>query len=235
MVRRTAVVCGILLWLASASTASAQQSASQLSRAAKKLYKQKKYDKAAETLHKAIELDPNNAGAHFQLACTLGMLRKQGKICEHRAFRSTILRHLVRAKLSRREKRRIRRNAALQPVLDTVGYYRLMGLSVRKTADVETILRKVSWYGAPGPDGKPASKLRFMPKGKLELEIGSGAERATHTGSYFVRSNLVEVKLAKPVGDVGTLQGALKETGELVLPGLPGPFTDGSHDAHLCD
>jgi hypothetical protein len=45
-----------------------------------------------------------------------------------------------------------------------------------------------------------------------------------------VQANLVHVVLKEPWQASSISDGALMETGELVLAGLPGPFTDDPHD-----
>src|SRR5688500_12236820 len=56
-----------------------------------RLYKAGKYSQALELFEQARLADPAYALAHYNYAATLGVLRKQGKVCEHDAYRSTIV------------------------------------------------------------------------------------------------------------------------------------------------
>ena len=52
-------------------------------------------------------------------------------------------------KLDPKRLKRAKEDADLDPIRDTVGWQRLLGLSPARAADVPQILRQVSWYG-PG-------------------------------------------------------------------------------------
>lgn len=222
-----ALVTGLLLLWSAPSLS--QDAASGLVKKAVKLYKKKKYGEARLLLEAALKDDPGYAKIHMHMAQTLCQLRAKEKICEHGALRSTIMRHLFKARLSRRQKSRLHRNKALAPIRDTFAYQRLRGLSPRKTKNVITILRNVSWYGPLIGKG-PASGIDFKKKGQMTFWMMTDGAKQTFKGTWSSRSNLVFIKLEKAIDGIKELQGALQITGELVLPGLPGPFSDDPHD-----
>ncbi len=222
-----ALVTGmLLLWSAPVLS---QDAAPSLVKKAVKLHKKKKYGEARLLLEAALKDNPGYTRIHMHLAQTLCQLRAKGKICEHDALRSTIMRHLFKARLSRRQKNRLHRNKALAPIRDTFAYQRLRGLSPRKTKNVIKILCNVSWYG-PLLDKGPASGIDFKKKGQMTFWMIKDGAKQTFKGTWSSRSNLVFIKLEKAIDGIKELQGALHPTGELVLPGLPGPFYDDPHD-----
>src|SRR5690242_4835303 len=58
------------------------------------LYKAGKYPEALEKFQAAVKADPKNALPPYNVAATLGVLRKQGQICQYSAHRETILEQL---------------------------------------------------------------------------------------------------------------------------------------------
>jgi len=201
---------------------------------AQKLFRHKKYPAALRELEQAVQLDPQSARAHWELARTMAALREAGKACEHGALRSMILRHLFKAcRLNPRYKRRLKREKLFRPIQDAFAWQGLMGLQVGRTDQTERILRAVTWYGPAGDAKAPASGIDFRTKGRLVLWVrdeGSELGRKDVLGRYRVQHRRVMVTLDKPLGETKEAQGELKLTGELWLPGLPGPFSDDPHE-----
>ena len=83
----------LLLALILAAPSSAQ-SARALNTEGFRLYQAGKYPEALEKFEAAAQADPKLALAHYNVAATLGVLRKQGQICPYSAHRQTILERL---------------------------------------------------------------------------------------------------------------------------------------------
>jgi len=240
------VVGAMLAFCATGFAESTRQTARALNAKGYAAYKQKRYAKAVEHFLDAVEADGSYAPAHYNLACTLGVLRKRVRdICEHDAYRPDIVRHLQTAvKLDPRWLTRAKQDPDLKPIHDTVGYQVLMGLDPTRTEDVTRILQRVTWYG-PRP-GICASRggVIFRSHGRVSYwEDIEGCEevarprRAWFAGTYAVSGNAVVVRLTKPVKGRSEFRGVLKpvENGSafLVIPGLGGQ--EGESDGYFSD
>ena len=182
-----------------------------------RLYQAGKYPEALEKFRAAVQADPKHALAQYNVAATLGVLRKQGRVCHHDAYKATILEYLTASvKLDPKRLKRAKEDADLDPIRDTVGWQRLLGRSPTRAADVPEILRKVSWYGPGVGVYGTLVTVRFEEGGKLTLTKKvpqeEGAPKAeTVTGTYSVKGRTVEVKLPGQKPDTGSLnaQGVL--------------------------
>lgn len=155
----------LLLALVLAAPSSAQ-SARALNTEGFHLYQAGKYPEALEKFEAASRADPKLALAHYNVAATLGVLRKQGHICEYSAHRQTILERLNTAvRLDPRRLTRAKEDADLDPIRDTVGWQRLLGRSPAKQADVPELLRRVTWY-SPGEGVYGSTRKLTFPEGK---------------------------------------------------------------------
>lgn len=216
-----------LLVLAFAAAAwAAADDAQTLNREGFALYRQAKYGEAVERFRAAIAADPTCGLAHYNLACTLGVLRKKGRVCDFDAYRGDIVDHLQKALKYLPEKRaKMLTDPDLATVHDTFGFQLIRGLSPRKTADVKMILCNVNWYGpAPGAYG-PMSGIAFKRDGSLRwwtLDPETG-KRAYREGAYTVDGNRVTVIFS---GQQKRLEGKLHADGGLTFDGMKEPFTD---------
>jgi tetratricopeptide (TPR) repeat protein len=182
-----------------------------------RLYQAGKYPEALEKFRAATEADPKHALAQYNVAATLGVLRKQGQVCQHDAFKTTILEYLTASvRLDPKRLKRAKEDADLDPIRDTVGWQRLLGRSPTRVADVPELLRKVSWYGPSVGVYGTLVTVRFEDGGKLTLTRKVPQEEGapkpeTITGTYSVKGRTVEVKLPGQKPDTGTLnaQGVL--------------------------
>ncbi len=210
----------LLLALSLSLPAAAQPAAAQPALTAKdlntegfRLYQAGKYPEALEKFQAAAKKDPKHALAQYNVAATLGVLRKQGKVCEYEAYPSTILEHLtVSVRLDPKRLKRAKEDADLDPIRETVGWQRLLGRSPTRAADVPVILRSVKWYGPGVGVYGTLAKLRFEDKGKVVLtkrtpqDEGAPKEEEI-TGTYSVKGRMVEVKLPGQKPDTGALNG----------------------------
>ncbi|AGC45192.1 hypothetical protein MYSTI_03886 [Myxococcus stipitatus DSM 14675] len=192
-----------------------------------RLYRAGRYPEALEKFQGAVKADPAYALPRYNLAATLGVLRKQGKVCEYSAHRDVILEHLTQAvRLDSRRLARAREDEDLDAIRDTLGWQRLLGHKPEREADVPALLRAVSWYGpAMGINGSKHT-LRFLPKGRVVLWTRVVDEQGDENhgelpGTYTVKGRQVELRLM----DEQPRKGTLTTAGALTFPGL-GTFTD---------
>ncbi|WP_171818244.1 tetratricopeptide repeat protein [Pyxidicoccus fallax] len=192
-----------------------------------RLYQAGRYPEALEKFQEAAREAPDYALARYNVAATLGVLRKQGKVCEYSAHRDVIVEHLTQSvKLDARRLARARVDRDLDPIRDTLGWQRLLGRSPEREADVPHLLRAVSWFG-PGVGVYGTTQgLRFPSARRVVLwtkEVGTdGVPRPKEVaGTYTVRGRAVELRLPGRAPLVGTLT----EKGALTFPEL-GTFTD---------
>jgi hypothetical protein len=193
-----------------------------------RLYQSGRYPEALEKFQAAARASPDYALAHYNVAATLGVLRKQGKVCDANAYRSTIVEELTTAVgLDARRLERARADKDLDVIRDTLGWQRLLGRTPEKEAHVPTLLRDVSWYG-PGVGVYGTTRaLKFQDGGRVELwrrdidDNGTPKESRTR-GTYTVKGRAVTVKLPK----AAPLTGTLDADGVLRFPEPLATFTD---------
>jgi tetratricopeptide (TPR) repeat protein len=219
----------LLLMLLVASTAGGQPAkARELNTEGFRLYQAGHFPEALERFQAAAQAHPGYALAHYNVAATLGVLRKQQKVCEYQAYPETILQHLTRAvELDPRRLKRAQEDADLEPIRRTVGWQRLLGRSPARAGDVPALLRAVDWYGPGMGAHGTLVRLNFQEGGKVVLKRKSlpddgPAQETVLTGTYTVRGTEVRVTLP---GQAASLTGSLSPTGLLKLQEL-GPFTD---------
>jgi tetratricopeptide (TPR) repeat protein len=192
-----------------------------------RLYQAGRYPEALEKFQEAVREAPDHALARYNVAATLGLLRKQGKVCQFSAHRDVIVEHLTQAvKLDARRLDRAKVDRDLDPIRDTLGWQRLLGRSPEREADVPSLLRGVSWFG-PGVGIYGSTQgLRFPTATRAVLwtkVVGQdGVPRPQEVaGTYTVKGRTVELRLKGRSPLVGTLT----PTGALAFPGLA-TFTD---------
>ena len=192
-----------------------------------RLYQAGRYPEALEKFQQAARESPDYALARYNVAATLGLLRKQGKVCEYSAHRDTIVEHLTQAvKLDARRLARAKVDRDFDAIRDTLGWQRLLGRVPEREADVRFLLPAVSWFG-PGVGVYGTTQgLRFKSNGRAVLWTRQpdkdGVPRPAEVpGTYSVRGRQVELRLKGRVPLVGTLT----DTGALTFLEL-GTFTD---------
>ncbi len=209
------------------SPAALGQSAKVLNTDGFRLYQAGKYAEALEKFRAAAQADPKHALAHYNVAATLGVLRKQGQVCQHDAYRETIVEYLTTSvKLDARRLARAKVDADLDPIRDTLGWQRLLGRSPGRAADVPILLRQVTWYGPGVGVYGTVQRLRFQPGGKVLqwrriIQDEGPPKEEEISGTYTVKGRNVEVRLPghKPQ------RGSLSPEGVLTVGEL-GSFTD---------
>ncbi|ADO72283.1 conserved uncharacterized protein [Stigmatella aurantiaca DW4/3-1] len=193
-----------------------------------RLYQEGRYAEALERFRAATQANPRYALAHYNVAATLGVLRKQKKVCEYEAYPATILEHLrLAVELDPKRLKRAQEDADLDPIRPTVGWQKLLGRSPTRPEDVPLILQAVDWYGPGVGVYGTLVRLDFQEQGKLVLKRKKVSdegltEEKPLAGTYTVKGNTVEVTLP---GHDKPLTGSLTPTGLLTLQEL-GPLSD---------
>lgn len=195
-----------------------------------RLYQEQRFPEALELFQKAMQQDPRFALAHYNYAATLGRLRTLGQVCQHDAYKRTILEHLERSiALDSRRRERMKTDSDFDSVKDTVGYQRLLGRSPARLGDVGALVAAVSWFGESRGAYGPRSGARFEANGKVSLWLQltePEPHRQTATGTYTLRGRAVTITLATPLGGKTQLKGQLTSRGKLVFDEPLGPMTD---------
>jgi tetratricopeptide (TPR) repeat protein len=232
-----ACVLIITLLLSPAIDGAYAQSARDLNTEGYRLYLKGKFPKALDYFRRAVQADPDYALARYNLACTLGVLRKQGPeaVCRYDAYKSVILDHLEGAvRLDPETRKKAETDPDIDPVRDTVRYLRLFGYSPGNRDDTAMILTAVAWYGAAAGAFGPAATIDFRPDGTLALSLldtaGDEVKHTAYSGTYFISGSRVTFILDRPVGGVSRFEGTILPGGSLDIPGLPGPFSDNPHE-----
>ncbi len=209
----------LLLLALTLAVPSLAQSARALNTEGFRLYQAGKYPEALEKFQAAAQADPKLALAHYNVAATLGVLRKQGQTCAYDAYRETILERLNTAvKLDPKRLARAKEDADLDPIRDTVGWQRLLGRSPERQADVPEILRRVSWF-SPGEGVYGSTRKLTFPDGKRVvlwrrvIEDEKDPSRTEEvTGTYSVKGRTITLTFPgrKPLPGKMTPRGVLE-------------------------
>lgn len=205
----------LLLALILAAPSSAQ-SARALNTEGFRLYQAGKYPEALEKFEAAAQADPKLALAHYNVAATLGVLRKQGEICPYSAHRQTILERLNTAiRLDPRRLARAKEDADLDPIRDTLGWQKLLGRSPSRQADVPELLRRITWF-SPGEGVYGSTRKLTFPDGKRVVLWRRIIEDPTRTeeqaGTYKIKGRSITLSFPgrKPLTGQMTPRGVLE-------------------------
>lgn len=216
----SALVLALLLGGAPASPAAA------LNTEGYRLYQAQKYAEAIETFRKAIAADGNHALSHYNLAATLGLMRKQNRVCEFDAYQSTVLDELEQAvKLDEGRRKRAQKDSDFDDVKDTVRWQKLIGLDPARDADVKKLVVALGfWAPSNGALGSPAH-FDFKADGTFvadlkEMGEGGEIEPVQLTGTFTVTGRKVTLKLSTARQGKKTLTGTFGVDGALELEGF---------------
>lgn len=179
------------------------------------------------TLKDLAQLNRTIALAHFNLACTLALARKAGKICDHDAYRSAIWEQ-VRLSISRDPNRleKALTDPDLANVRDTLAFLSVKGLSPKRDADVSAIVSGVRWWSPGQGVYGSTQELAFSPQGSVTLtmlvfdsEGNPLPKRQSVTGKWTVSGRAVRVTFPKEVPALkkASFEGTLGTDGQLVF------------------
>jgi tetratricopeptide (TPR) repeat protein len=206
----------LLLFALVLAVPSSAQPARALNTEGFRLYQAGKYPEALEKFEAAARADPKFALAHYNVAATLGVLRKKGQICPYSAHRQTILERLNTAiQLDPRRLARAKEDADLDPIRDTLGWQRLLGRSPAKQSDVPELLRRVTWY-SPGEGVYGSTRKLTFPDGQRVVLWRRLVEDPSRTqeqaGTYTVKGRTITLSFPgkKPLQGRMTARGGLE-------------------------
>ncbi|MBM7117165.1 tetratricopeptide repeat protein [Archangium primigenium] len=208
----------LTLWMSAAPP----PSAATLNTEGFRLYQAGRYEDALEKFRAATRANPRMALAHYNVAATLGVLRKRGQVCEAEAYRETIVQYLQRAvALDKRRLARAREDADLDVIHDTLAWQELQGRSPGRIADVPEILQRVTWSQLTAGGVAPRVTLTFPAPGQALLTTVGVDGRREERGTYTLRGRAVTLTLPQRA----PVRGSLTDKGALKLGAL-GTFVD---------
>lgn len=223
----------LLILLAASPTAEANA-------AGMKAYQAKKYPEAIELFRKAIsvgeeeltgatlkeevQLTRTKALAHFNLACTLALVRKAGKVCDFDAYRSTIVeevQHAIRLDPNRIEKALT--DPDLSGIRDTLAFQSWQGLSPRREADLPKLLVGVKWWSQGVGVYGSTNDLAFTAQSVTLTMLVLDAEgvplktRKVVTGKWSLSGRTLKIVFPAVVPELkkSSLEGTFKDSGRL--------------------
>jgi len=224
----TAVILlvGTALW-------SAEPTARELNSQGYALYRQQRYEEAVAVFQKAIATDETFGLAHYNLACTLGILmKKEGGVCLCSVGDGVFSREDIIAQLELtlkylpEKKEKMLTDPDLQAVRGTLWWQRFIGLDPAKAADVPTILLNVKrWFG-PRP-GVCGPELTFS--SDRTFRFISCQDGQTYQGVYQVEGRKINLHFRKPCHDI------LRDEGEMGPDGLLRFNAIGNFDSRFDD
>lgn len=156
---------------------------------------------AAQLFGAAVEVDDTHALAHYNLACTLALLRARGEVCERGAYEETILEHLERAvALDEGRRARMKEDSDLDGIRSTVRYRVLAGADLTDEAQLRQALESTIFYGpAMGVYGS-TTKLALRAGGeaalmRLDVDAEGGPAWGETGGRWTVRAGKLDVEI----------------------------------------
>lgn len=124
---------------------------------------------AAALFRAAVEADEEHALAHYNLACTLALLRRAGEVCPHQAYLSTVLHHLERSvALDEGRRARMREDDDLREARTTVRYHRLDGADLSTAEGLARALPHLRFFSPPRGVYGNLQEIRLQPGGRIE-------------------------------------------------------------------
>lgn len=211
------------------------------------LYKQSGYKDALDRFKQSFEADDANALAHYNYACTLGLLMKQDYE-DWFSYKKEAIEHLWKAKNSRPEYgEKIKTDPDLDLIRSEFQYYLIIGLSHEKTEDAKVILRNLKWYVRGEGAISVLGGLGFLEDDTFLLwyydlkNFDEGIKKIKYCGRYEVKGNRITLVLdekmlrRKSVDDIfenykeyendRTLNGVLSKEGIIQIDNMGYPFT----------
>lgn len=208
-----------------------------------KLYQAKRYPEAVEQFRKAtrageteapgptakeaVQLTRVHALAHFNLGCTLALLRKAGRVCEFEAYRSTVIDAVQEAiKLDPNRLDKALADPDLSAVRDTLAFQSWQGLSPRREGDLFRLLHAVRWWSAGAGVYGSIHELTFSSQGfaltmKVFDQDGNVLERRkTVYGKWALTGRTLKLFLPVEYPELKrrtSFEGTFTEEGQLVF------------------
>ncbi len=164
---------------------------------------------ALDAFRQAIALDDDYALAHYNLACTLALLRRQGQVCPYDATEPAILDHLERAvALDSGRQERMRQDGDLDDLRDTIRYRILDGADPSTDAGLRAVLEGVELFGPPQGVYGALSRLRLETGGhalvgqRLRGADGVPGDWKDHDAIWSVADGVVHIDDSGDIQDL---------------------------------
>jgi len=195
------------------------------------MYDQYDYIAAGESFIRAIETDPENFLAHYNLACAMSLLRKDyvPRDFRNKRFASfnidadTILRYLERSvELDEHRITRMLEDPDLLSLHSSLRFHQIAGRSLTTPADANIILPAVSWRLDSGLDlsgetGLPEGMIAFDENGYFHLQLQN--DGFIVSGRYSVQGRTLMCMVMSGKTMLNEVMGILSENGA-VFTGL---------------
>lgn len=220
-------------------TAGVSEKSKELNNRGMARYEEGDYTGASELFLEAVEADETNYLAHYNLACTMTLLRKD---CNPRDFdpegkysfnirMDSILEHLRKAaELDAGRKRRMLEDPDLNAVHTALEFHLIAGRNLDTTADARIILQEVLWRidfaGRPAgrqTDLGPADgAVAFAPNGTFRIEFYEYGREGL--GRYRVENGRLELTFTGGDLGKGRIYGTFEEDRIVVTGFEKGPL-----------
>lgn len=227
-------VTGILLSLLVPLTVAAIDPASvDLNNKGMDHYDEKEYVTACELFLKALEIDDSNYMAHYNLACTMCLLREEWNPCgfypdsavDFDILLDTILYHLDRSvQLNEGRRQRMLIDSDLARARTALRFHHIADRSLTVAADAEVIIPAVHWRlnkDIDTPDGwdMPSGTVGFTREGRFTLELYE--EERFAEGEYSIKEDAVVFEVTNGNFTIDRFVGEITES-SIVIPKLYG-------------
>lgn len=205
------------------------------------LYEEKKYEEALQYFEKAFIADDTYYLAHYNYACTVGVLLKQNRMIWSRYIQSAI-EHLSKVlELNPDYISKMESDPDLEIIRKEYDYLIMLGLSPNEDEDIKEILIRMNWYiphsGIFGNIGSVNFTennkviLSYDPIERFNFENQSKTEASgyKYTGTYTIENNEIIIKLDEKMlkkrteedivtndseyDDIQVIKGVLNENG----------------------
>ena len=155
----------------------------QLNTAGFRCYNEKNYGAAHDLFKASVANDDAYALAHYNLACTLALLRRSNQICDYQAYLDDVLHHLERAvALDPRRRDRMRTDKDLTEARTTVRYHLLDGADIHTEAGLAKVLPQLRFFTPPMGVYGSLTTLQMQPAGQIGGQVLAFDDDGVPTG-----------------------------------------------------
>ncbi len=227
-------VTGILLSFLAPLTVTAIDPASvELNNKGMDHYDEREFVTACEQFLKALEIDDSNYMAHYNLACTMCLLREEWSPCgfypdsdiEFDILQDTILYHLDRSvQLNERRRQRMVEDPDLARARTALRFHQIAGRSLTVAADAKAIIPAVNWrlnkdIDTPGSWDTPSGTVGFTREGRFTIELYD--EERFAEGRYSIIDGTLSFEVTNGNFTIDRFMGEITEN-NIVIPDFYG-------------
>lgn len=192
------------------------------------LYEKAEYIAAAESFIRSLETDPTNFLAHYNLACTLTLLRgeyvpkdfEDEKLASFDIYLESILDHLkTAADINEHRKTRMLEDPDLYSLQSLLRFHQIAGRSLLRKEEAEIILPPVRWRLDYNHD---FGKKNHFPEGTISFTTGGSFtaalwdEQARYKGTYYLHEGRVMLRYRSADGGMKSALGIFSKDGAII-------------------